>query len=63
MVFGDETDGWEGQFIELWIVDTEYNGSPGKGVRIGPVTTPTAAQPELPALPPRRDELDDEIPF
>ena len=52
--FTDEMDSWVGQVIEVWQVDTEYNGETRKGVRIGPFT---------PALPPAKDDLDDDTPF
>ena len=59
--YGDEMDDWVDKSVELYIVDTEYNKEPRKGVRIMPVTPSQPALPPPP--PPAKDELDDDIPF
>jgi hypothetical protein len=64
--FGDEMNEWVGQIIEVFAVDTEFNGQPRKGVRVAPVMAETAASPPEGGpikLPATRDALDDDIPF
>jgi hypothetical protein len=73
-VFGDETDEWAGQPVELWVVDVDYNGSSVQSVQIGPAPpaippAPPAALPATPALAKtltrklQGKEIDDEIPY
>jgi hypothetical protein len=59
--FGDEMDEWVGQVIEIFVVDTQFNNVPTKGLRVAPVLP---NQPLLPGTPPSTKDLDDdEIPF
>lgn len=67
--FGDDTDGWINQRLNLWLEATEMNGAAVEGIRIGPAPAPKpAAKPQAPAegVPPaprsrpRRPQQDEE---
>ena len=49
--YGEDTDNWFGQKISLYVVDTEYQGKPAKGIRVripsGDSKTSIAAQRPL----------------
>jgi hypothetical protein len=58
--FGDDTDEWVGQQVELWVIDVVYQGDTVQSVQIGPApppALPASPKPTGPALP------DDTIPF
>lgn len=58
-VWGTESDGWIGQELELQTGTLEYNGQVSPAILVSPLA-PTAATT---GKPPRRGDLDDEIPF
>lgn len=58
-VWGTESDGWIGQELELQTGTLEYNGQANPAILVSPLA-PTAATT---GKPPRRGDLDDEIPF
>jgi hypothetical protein len=61
--YGDDTDGWDGQLVELWVVDVVYHGDTVQSTQIGPAPPPALpAPPATPRLPLDKD-LDDDIPF
>jgi hypothetical protein len=72
--FGDDTDGWRGGEVELYAIDTEYQGKPTKGLRVrikpvrrdmeddrapAPVITSGRQEPVRQS----RSEMDEDIPF
>lgn len=66
MLYGDDTDGWHGQKITLYAIQTEYQGKPVQGLRVKMTTVQVNPQ-AMPVdnTPPvaSRDDFDDEIPF
>ncbi|MBX3745337.1 MAG: hypothetical protein KF833_08495 [Verrucomicrobiae bacterium] len=57
--FGDDTDGWIGQRVNLWIEATEMNGVATEGIRLEAVETPppaAAAKPSSKPAPSRVSE-------
>lgn len=67
--FGDDTDGWQGQRLRLWLEPTEKDGVATEGIRLGPAPAPKpAAKPQAQAegVPPaprsrgRRPQQDEE---
>src|SRR5262249_36229672 len=63
--FGYESDGWIGKAVELYVGEITYKGEKQKSVLVRPITPPLQADGNnnAVALPSRRDDLDDEIPF
>jgi hypothetical protein len=59
--FGDNSDDWLGQEIELFLGTTKYQGKDQDSVVVRPLTSgrPAAERTPLPAS----DEIDDEVPF
>ena len=57
--FGDDSDGWLGRRVELYVGDLEYNGEHRPSVLVRPLGTPTAAG----KTKPQSDAMDDEVPF
>lgn len=66
-VYGVETDNWKGASLQIYVVDTEFQGQPTKGlrVRIPPQGGKPAVQPEEQPVyePPVGAGGDDQIPF
>ena len=54
--YGEESDGWIGNTIELFAAEVKFNGGIIDGVRIRAVTPPAPKSPE-------QAEFNDEIPF
>jgi hypothetical protein len=61
--FGDDTDQWVGQQVELWVTDVIYKGETMQSVQIGPMPPPALPAPPPPPRPPLDKDLDDAIPF
>jgi hypothetical protein len=65
--YGDDPATWPGKGpLEVWAVDTEWNGEPARGVRMRPVKAKPAETdfPDPPAKAKGSPEpLDDKIPF
>lgn len=61
MAFGDESDGWLGQQVELWVDPyVTFQGKMVGGLKVTPMKSATAPPPPppAPAVP-----FDDDIPF
>jgi len=61
-LFGDETDRWLGQRIELYAVATSYQGKPVRGIRLRPAPQRQAEIPPGPR-PVAREPGDDDEPI
>src|SRR5262249_2620923 len=64
--FGYERKDWIGKKVELYIGEVQFKGEMQKSVLARPVTPPSQADNgngNAVALPSRRDDLDDNIPF
>jgi hypothetical protein len=69
-LFGDNTDNWAGQPIELFSIHTEFQGKPVEGLRVRAAQQPSQPMPATPPEPvgplnddPLNDVLDDSVPF
>lgn len=69
-LFGNDTDDWRGGEVEMFAVQTEYQGKPTKGLRFKiPVRKPANGRPEPVITSGRqpvaqsRSEMDEDIPF
>lgn len=63
-LFGDETDSWPGQSIEIYTAHTQYRGQPTMGMRLRAPTGPATPQPPAqPAADTQSEDSDDDIPF
>jgi hypothetical protein len=64
---GDDPKDWAGKEVVLYLGEYEYNNVTKYGVRLKlpdqPSTTTNGPPPQLQALPPRKQDLDDEVPF
>ena len=64
---GDDPQNWAGKEVVLYLGEYEFSNQKKYGVRLKlpgqPSTTTNGPPPQLQALPPRKQDLDDEIPF
>jgi hypothetical protein len=72
--FGEETEGWNGKLVELYVGEIPFKGVPTKSIMVRPPEKPDEkpdergdaeppAAPHTPALPPPVPDYEDEIPF
>jgi hypothetical protein len=67
--FGDDTDAWPGQSIEIWGETVMFKGKATPGIRLAAMATSASALPSpssprpTPAAASSSGDLDEEIPF
>jgi hypothetical protein len=63
-VFGDDTDLWVGQRVEMWAAPTTFAGKATLGIKLMPIGNGHSAPTPTPVLGEAGSgDLDDEIPF
>jgi hypothetical protein len=62
-LFGQDTNAWLGQRVQLYVETVQFKGAPTKGVRLRAVPVQAVAPPPPPPPASLGDLLDDDIPF